>query len=87
MQHLVGTDGFCKQFAALLAARRAGRLFVDLGGELNLAATLEYAEPASEVELDLVRTREVRGDVRLAKRVVAARALPALNFSGKHPQD
>src|SRR5205823_4337518 len=81
------TRGIDADVVALFGQRHLGRLLVDLGSELDLAAALEDAEAAAEVELDLVLAGEVGRDVGVTQGVAAARTFPALHLRREGAED
>src|SRR5258707_5466754 len=80
-------DRFRKQQLLTLPRRELGRFAAHFGGELELSAALEGAEPAAEVELDAVVAAEARLDVGAAERVSAAGTLAPADLRPENPED
>src|SRR5207302_10598275 len=85
--HLGLPDRLGKQQLLTLGGCDLGRLAAHLGCELELAAALEGAEAAAEVELDAVVVAEAGFDVGAAQGVTAAGALTTPDLGPEHPED
>ena len=80
-------DGLGKQDLLTLGGGDLRRLLAHLGRELELAATLEGAEPAAEMKLDVAVVAKARLDVGPAERVSAARALAPADLRTENSED
>src|SRR5205807_5217923 len=83
--HLGLPDRLGKQQLLTLGGCDLSRLAAHLGCELELAAALEGAEAAAEVELDAVVVAEAGFDVGAAQGVTAAGALTTPDLGPEHP--